>query len=457
MRRKRNLATGKGRWIGATLLLVWMMSLWGCPETKDPLDAKLEEEIAEHNLRPLEPAPTVNKAKVELGQALFFDRVLSGNRDVSCATCHHPTHATGDGRELSAGVGGEGLGPDRVLAAGRELAPRNASPLFNLGDSAWRTQFWDGRVELFASGEIRNPAAGSLPAGLDNIAAVQAMFPVTSRDEMRGERGDVDIDGHPNEIADMFDSEHGKIWGKLMARLLEIPRYRELFAAAYPDLELEQLGFEHAANAIAAFEIEAFTLKKSPFDRYLAGEKDALSDDAKRGALLFFGEAGCGRCHGGALLTDQSFYNIAPPQLGPGKEPEEPLDNGRARVSMNPLDTHLFRTPSLHNVAETAPYMHSGAFHKLEDVILHHTNPEASYLAYDATSLDEPLRNTVLMDAQYREKMVASISPELDVVPELSAEQIQLLVLFLESLSSPELQNLERWIPEQSVSGLPID
>lgn len=439
------------------MLLVWMISLGGCPEAKDPLDEKLEGEIVEHNLRPLEKPAEQSAAKIELGRTLFFDRILSGNRDVSCATCHHPDHHTADSRELSAGVGGEGLGPDRVLAAGRELTPRNAPSLFNQGDSAWHTRFWDGRIEIYASGEIRTPAAGSLPPGLDNIAAVQAMFPVTSREEMRGERGDVDIDGQPNEIAEQYDSEHGQIWSKLMLRLIEIPRYRELFAAAYPDIEPEQLGFEHAANAIAAFEIKAFTLTESPFDRYLAGDKDALSEDAKKGAVLFFGEAGCGQCHNGPLLTDQKFYNIGAPQLGPGKEPEVPLDNGRARVSLSPEDTHKFRTPSLHNVADTAPYLHSGAFHKLEDVILHHMDPRSSYLAYDATMLAEPLRDTVLMDEQYRERLLASVSPEFAVVPDLSAEQIRLLVSFLEALSSPKLQQLERWVPEQVPSGLPID
>lgn len=439
------------------MLLVWMISLGGCPEVKDPLDEKLEQEISEHQLRPLEKPAKQRAAKIELGRTLFFDRILSGNRDVSCATCHHPSNHTADNRELAAGVGGEGLGPDRVLAAGRKLTPRNAPSLFNAGDSAWKTRFWDGRIELFESGEIRTPAAGSLPAGLDNIAAVQAMFPATNRDEMRGERGDTDIDGNPNEIANLYDSEHGQIWGKLILRLIAIPEYRELFAAAYPDVEPGQLGFEHAANAIAAFEIEAFTLTQSPFNRYLEGDRDALSEDARKGAILFFGEAGCGQCHNGPLLTDQKFYSLSPPQLGPGEEPEAPLDNGRERVSLGPEDRHKFRTPSLHNVAHTAPYMHSGAFYKLEDVILHHMDPRSSYIAYDASIVAEPLRDTVLENEHYREKMLATVSPELSVVPDLSAEQIRLLVSFLGSLSSPELEQLERWVPERVPSGLPID
>ena len=112
-----------------------------------------------------------------------------------------------------------------------------------------------GRVALFESGEVRSPAAGSLPAGLDSLAAVQAMFPVTSRDEMRGERGEVDLFGQPNELGEVFESDFAGIWGALTDRLLAHPDYRALFARAYPDVAIEQLGFEHAANAIAAFEV----------------------------------------------------------------------------------------------------------------------------------------------------------------------------------------------------------
>jgi cytochrome c peroxidase len=82
------------------------------------------------------------------------------------------------------------------------------------------------------------------------------------------------------------------------------------------------LGFEYAANAIATYEIAAFAFDDSPWDRYLAGDLDALADEAKAGALLFNGEAGCGACHSGVLLTDQEYHNIAAPQLGPGKSVE---------------------------------------------------------------------------------------------------------------------------------------
>ncbi|MCB0238120.1 MAG: hypothetical protein KDH08_05655, partial [Anaerolineae bacterium] len=109
--------------------------------------------------------------------------------------------------------------------------------------------------------------------------------------------------------------------------------------------------------------IDAFTLLDSPWDRFLAGDDSALSTDAQHGALLFYGDAGCARCHSGNLLTDQEFHNAAVPQLGPGKGRQNPyIDLGRARETGNPDDRFAFRTPPLRNVALTGPWMHNGAF-----------------------------------------------------------------------------------------------
>ena len=119
-------------------------------------------------------------AQVELGRLLFFDKILSGNRNIACATCHHPKHATADGLALGIGEGGVGLG--RI--------PRNSPSLANLGAKEFSRLFHDGRVEAdpkgpWASG-FWTPAGGQLPEGLDNALAAQAMFPVTSDVEMAG-------------------------------------------------------------------------------------------------------------------------------------------------------------------------------------------------------------------------------------------------------------------------------
>ena len=135
-------------------------------------------------------------AKVLLGRMLFHDKELSGNRNISCATCHHALADTGDGLSLAVGEGGRGLGVTRDTGGGsdaiHERVPRNAPPVFMLGATEVTRLFHDGRIEVdaeFPSG-FRSPANHRLPEGLENILAVQAMFPVTSGAEMAGQAGE---------------------------------------------------------------------------------------------------------------------------------------------------------------------------------------------------------------------------------------------------------------------------
>ncbi|HIP71387.1 MAG TPA: cytochrome-c peroxidase, partial [Anaerolineae bacterium] len=104
--------------------------------------------VTAQGIRPYEPPPSPEPTLVTLGEALYFDKILSGNRDISCATCHHPTLASGDELALSIGTGGMGLGPQRQMGVGRERIPRNAPEVFNRGAVEWRTMFWDSRVML---------------------------------------------------------------------------------------------------------------------------------------------------------------------------------------------------------------------------------------------------------------------------------------------------------------------
>ena len=131
--------------------------------TGDPAVAALVAEVRQlasaQNVGPLPLAPRIREPLVLLGRELAFDKILSGGRDVSCMTCHVPAFATGDGKSLSIGQGGSGLGPVRSHPQGIFI-PRNAPPLFNLG--AMRRLFWDGRVEMDNAGEIRTPAGASV-------------------------------------------------------------------------------------------------------------------------------------------------------------------------------------------------------------------------------------------------------------------------------------------------------
>ena len=195
----------------------------GCDGWKTPseppavLDAELRQSLSRWGTVPIGPTPAQPPALVDLGQALMFDKVLSGNRDIACATCHNPASHAGDGLALSIGTGGSGLGPSRTLGPGRQFIPRNAPTLVNTGLGAFYL-FWDGRVSG-SSFAFQTPAGVALPPGLPNILAAQAMFPVISREEMRGAQGDRDRFGNPNELAALGDSDFVAVWQAVMQRL----------------------------------------------------------------------------------------------------------------------------------------------------------------------------------------------------------------------------------------------
>ncbi len=420
------------------------------------LDSQLRSLLAEAGITPLNPGPTPDSVKVTLGRALYFDKELSGNRDMACSTCHLSSQHTSDGLSISIGTGGTGLGPNRQLGPGYAFIPRHAPEVFNRGVSTWTSMFWDSRVAGTPETGFTTPAGAMLPAGLDNILAAQAMFPVTSRAEMRGAAGDVDVLGQSNELAMVDDDDFSGIWAGLMQRLLAIPTYVELFKAAYPTVPNDELGFQHAANAIAAFEIDAFTFANSPWDRYLAGDEGALSAQARQGAWLFYGRAGCVRCHAGNLFTDQQHHNIAAPQVGPGKE-EAPLDFGRFRETGHLTERFAFRTPPLRNVALTGPWTHAGAYTTLEAVVRHHLNPEDALRHYDAGQLRSDLQDTFRGDEETITTMLANLDPLLSPPLALTNEEVDHLLAFLNALTDPAAVNLDSVAPASVPSGLPID
>ena len=444
------------------LLVVEAALLWAMRDTlvarvdRAGSDARLALRLRAAGVTQLDFGPTPDPALVTLGEALFFDKLLSGNRDIACATCHHPTLASADGLPLSFGTGGRGLGPTRALGLERQLVPRNATELFNRGSPEWTTMFWDGRVSQSAADGLSTPAGDALPLLLQTPLQAQAMFPVTSRDEMRGLAGDTDANRPLNEVAAAGDTEFLVIWTRLMQRLLAVPGYVELFRAAYPDVPPAQLGFEHAANALAAYEIAAFTFRDSPWDRYLAGDRAALSDAARRGALLFYGEAGCAQCHRGNLLTDQQFHNVGAPQLGPGKQSDERLDLGRFLQTGRAADRYAFRTPPLRNVTLTAPYLHNGAYADLRAAVRHHLNPAGSLQIYNATTLPVPFRETVRAEPEVATGILATLDARLVAPPVLTDAQLADVMAFLAALTSPSAVDLSGLTPASVPSGLPV-
>ena len=241
----------------------------------------------------------------ELGRTLFFDTRLSSTDTVACATCHKPDHGFSDEQRFSVGVSGTPM-------------KRHTPHLFNLASG--RSFFWDGR-------------ASSLEE--------QALEPIRHPDEM----------GMPGDL--------------LAAKLRAIPSYEQAFARAFPK---SGVTMKNIAAALAAFE-RTLVARNSPFDRFNAGDKTALSDTARRGRELFFGRAKCATCHSGPNFTDGLFHNTG--VLGD--------DIGRAafdrvgEFQMRPYPffqmRRAFKTPGLRNVALTAPYQHDGSEATLAEVV----------------------------------------------------------------------------------------
>ena len=459
--------------------------LFGAPVRSEDI-AAFRAKLAELEVTPLEKPPNFSKEKIALGQALFFDPVLGGNRDVSCATCHHPKTATGDGRSRAVGTKAyvdkgrrmpEGLrlvevkGRDPILVgfdlnkAAHPFTPRNSPEIFNRGDSAWKNMFWDGRVHeyepgKFALNSMRLTKSEGLhqvrmPGNVESVLAAQAMVPVLSGDEMRGTKGQTDVVGAHNEVGQILGQNEKEIWDALMKRLLAIEGYRELFAKAYPGRALESLNFADAGNAIAAFEIASFTFRDSPWDKFLEGDNAALNEDQLAGAQLFYGRGKCGDCHTGRLMTDQKMHNIGVIPIGPGPDGNEDADYGVAHRSNAGLDQkYAFRTPPLRNVELTGPYMHNGAYATLEATVRHHLNPVSALETYDAEQLEPEFRSAVHNDRATLRDVKSTMPMELKLPNYLSEKEVAQLVEFLKALTSPSARNLEHTIPETVPSGL---
>lgn len=427
------------------------------PPPELTLDTQLRQTIGNWGAVPILPVATRSAALVELGRSLFFDKILSGNRDVACASCHDPVaHAT-DGLSLAIGTGGVGTGAARTPGPGRQFVPRNAPTLLNQGLGHFYL-FWDGSVnEEGGFSRFRTPVGITLPAGLDNLLAAQAMLPVLNRVEMRGLPGDTDAGGKPNELAQLSDAAAPDIWQAVMKRLLAIQEYQVKFTAAFPGLPVSAFGFQHAANAIAAFETAELTRTGSPFDRFLAGDNHAMTDEEKRGALLFFGKARCSQCHFGPLLGGQSFANAGVPQIGPGVGAAAPLDLGRGgEIPEAEFYRFAFRVQPLRNVELTAPYMHDGAYPTLDAVVRHYNNADSALRNFDPSHLSPAVRAMYHGDPATISAVLQTLDGRLQQPLRLTLEEQRQVVAFLESLTDPAARNLSAIVPSSVPSGLAV-
>ena len=406
---------------------------------------------------------SVDPAKAKIGQLRFYDKILSGNRNIACGTCHHHDHAGADGLSLGIGEGGVGVGPERTTGSGADRIakriPRNAPALWNLGHRSVRVLFHDGRLsesDLFGNG-FNSPAEEWLPEGLETIVAAQALFPLVAQFEMAGNPKE-------NEIAGAVHDRIDAAWPILAGRVRTIPAYGEMFVEAFETVETAaDVTIVEIANAIGAFVASEWTSFDSPYDDWLAGAA-ALPEDAERGRLLFFGAAGCAGCHSGPLFTDQSFHALGLPAFGPGRtRPYDPYarDVGRMGESDVLEDAYRFRTPSLRNVALTAPYGHNGAWPTLESMIRQHLDPataRASWTPELAKLPEAPWLTPIDFVIRQDEREMARQAARVDIVPvALNEDEIADLVAFLHALTGKTARTRPLGRPDTVPSGLPVD
>ncbi|HKS38990.1 MAG TPA: parallel beta-helix domain-containing protein [Blastocatellia bacterium] len=255
-----------------------------------------------------------NDERIALGRLLFFDPVLSGANDISCATCHHPDLGFSDGHGLSIGKGGKGVGPERT---GGSVVKRGAPSLWNATFN--HMQFWDGRAP-----DLEEQAKG----------------PITS---------DIEMAENPDTLV-----------GELKA----IPEYAQKFDSAFGGANGSGVNFDNVVKAVAAFE-RRLTANNAPFDRFVAGDHNALTQEQLRGFNLFrSGRTRCFECHGMPTFANRDFKIIGVPEVDSSNP-----DYGRFDVTKGEGNKYAFKVPTLRNVVLNPPYMHNGKLKTLEEVI----------------------------------------------------------------------------------------
>jgi cytochrome c peroxidase len=241
--------------------------------------------------------------KAELGWLLYFDKRLSGDGSVSCATCHDPKHGFTDGRPFSSGIR-------------NQLGGRSAPTVINRAYSL--EQFWDGRAKTLEE-QAKGPIANPIEMDLSHEACEKC------------------ING--------------------------VPGYRKRFLQVFGT---DKVTIDHIAKAIATFERTVLS-GNSAYDKFKAGDANALTDSQKRGMEIFFSNnARCDSCHEGVNFTNGKYANV-----GIGMDKPNP-DLGRYIVTKMEEDRGAFKTPTLRDISRTGPYMHDGSLKTLEEVVEHY-------------------------------------------------------------------------------------
>jgi cytochrome c peroxidase len=463
------------------LSIAFMLALTACGGS-DELDDELRLLASYHGLtgNPIVNAgiqhSDLESPKAQLGKFLFFSKNLSGKGDVSCATCHHPFLGGDDDLPLSIGVDAideDSLGIERALSEGIVLVPRNAPTTFN--SSLWRQKlFHDGRVErlnpieeLVSKISTPDEEFGDIDPLATDLLQAQAGFPVTSEHEMRSNY----LDRGSNHAL-RLNLERKMIEAVKLSTIEKDGKgsWEGLFRNAYADhvsSTAELVTFARIRDSLADYQ-RTQVFVDTPWKKYLEGQSSALNKSAKRGAILFFksqkqGGADCVSCHSGDFFTDEGFHNIAMPQIGFGKELNG-NDRGRYLRSGVLEDQYRFRTPSLINVTETAPYGHTGAYRDLKSTVEHHLSPATAIDRFDFENPDL-LKLGILMDSSEKwTRRALDVYKRYDdtarVRLRLSDEKIADLLEYLQHLTDECVTKescLQKWVPNKDIERFPDD
>ena len=393
----------------------------------------------------------INHPLADLGRQLWFDPIHGLNGDNTCGGCHSPTNGFGDTQPIAIGIDN-----NRVVGPGR-TGPRNQrrTPMA-INAAFYPTLMWNSRFFARSGNPFDNSAGFVFPAPegttlsrSPNLLTAQAFIPPTERTEAAGFH---------------FPGGNDDIRSEVVRRLNASAAYRLLFARVFPELRARRaITYDHFARAIAEFEM-TLVFADAPIDRYARGMHNALTTSEKEGAVLFFGRAGCVKCHAVAGESNEMFSDFRQhvagvPQIAPSfgnivfDGPGADEDFGLAQVTGNSADRYAFRTSPLRNVALQPAFMHNGAFVRLEDAIRYHLDAVGGAATYTTSRLPADLRGPTGPS----QPVLDRLDPLLRTPVRLTEDEIQSLVDFVrDGLLDPAAQphHLRRLIPEKLPSGL---
>jgi cytochrome c peroxidase len=389
-----------------------------------------------------------------IGRLLWFDTITGLNDDNTCAGCHSPTAGFGDTQSIAIGIDNNGIvGPHRLGPRNMRRAPMVINTAF------YPNLMWNSRFRALSSDPFDGRAGWLFPlpeglslSGLPHLLVAQAFIPPTERTEVAGFE---------------FIGDNDAIRREVLNRLNGIPAYKKLFGKVFPEIDAgDPINFDMFGLAIAEFEF-TLTFANAPIDRFARGERNVLTEEEKKGALLFFGEARCAMCHSvGAgsneMFSDFQDHVIGIPQIAPqvtnntfdGEGANE--DFGKEQITGDPLDRYKFRTSPLRNVAVQPTFMHNGAFTSLEAAIRHHLNVVESASAY--TPASQNLADDLAGPIGPIDPVLTRIDPILATPIHLTSDEIHQLVAFVENgLLDPRAKpdNLRKMVPRAVPSGRP--